>query len=88
MNNRKNLTILCVTMIFLLVVIMIFQFVTLAVATQKQETLIAEIAEMEQAIDDISDEIDYRETLLYIEKYARENLELYGDSDIIFVPNE
>ncbi|MFI3164420.1 MAG: septum formation initiator family protein [Bacillota bacterium] len=88
MNNRKNLTILCVTMIFLLVVIMIFQFVTLAVATQKQETLIAEIAEMEKAIDDISDEIDYRETLLYIEKYARENLELYGDNDIIFVPNE
>ncbi len=88
MNNRKNLTILCVTMIFLLAVIMIFQFVTLAVATQKQETLIAEIAEMEQAIDDISNEIDYRETLLYIEKYARENLELYGENDIIFVPNE
>ncbi len=75
-------------MIFLLAVIMIFQFVTLAVATQKQETLIAEIAEMEQAIDDISNEIDYRETLLYIEKYARENLELYGENDIIFVPNE
>lgn len=88
MNNRKNLTILCVTMIFLLVIIMIFQFVTLTVETQKQETLIAEIAEMEKAIDDIEDEIDYRETLLYIEKYARENLELYGDNDIIFVPNE
>lgn len=87
MNNRKNLTILCVTMIFLLTIIMIFQFVTLAVATKKQETLIADIASMEAAIENITSEIEYRETLLYIEKYARENLELFGDNDVIFVPN-
>ncbi len=74
-------------MIFLLTIIMIFQFVTLAVATKKQETLIADIASMEAAIENITSEIEYRETLLYIEKYARENLELFGDNDVIFVPN-
>ncbi len=87
MNSKKNITILCVTLIFLLVVIMIFQFLTLASQTKKQEQLLSDIASMEASIAEITDEIEYRETILYIEKYARENLELFGDDDVIFVPN-
>ncbi|MFI3167353.1 MAG: septum formation initiator family protein [Bacillota bacterium] len=87
MNSRKNITILCVTMIFLLVVIMIFQFVTMAVQSKNNEQLQADIASMEVAIQKMTDEIEYRETILYIEKYARENLDIYGENDVIFVPN-
>ncbi len=87
MNSRKNLTILCVTLIFLLAVVMIFQFISLGVATQKQEQLTADIASMKLAIENIDDEIEYRETILYIEKYARENLDLFGEDDVIFIPN-
>lgn len=87
MNSKKNITKLCVTMIFLLVIIMIVQFVNLAVQTQKQEQLISDIASMQSAIENITDEIEYRETILYIEKYARENLDLYGENDVIFIPN-
>ncbi len=87
MNSKRNLTILCVTLIFLLIVVVIFQFVTLAVETKKQEQLTYDIAKMQCSIDAISDEIEYRETILYIEKYARENLDLYGEGDVIFIPN-
>lgn len=88
MDKNKKFAVLAVAIIFLLLVVVIFQFITLASEVQKQATLEADIADMEAKIASMTEEISYRETLLYIEKYARENLELFGEDDIIFVPNE
>ncbi len=87
MNSRKSLTILIVTLIFFLTAFCILQFVSMGVETKKNEQLLAEISEMEAAIANISDEIEYRETLIYMEKYARETLDLFSEGDVVFVPN-
>ena len=86
-NSKKTMTIFFVTIAFVLVFVLVFQFASLAVASSKEAELKNQIVELEQSIVNISDEIEYRETLLYIEKYARENLDLYGENDIIFQPN-
>lgn len=83
---QRNLIILAVTVAFILVVTMILQFVVIGVETTKTKKLQEQVNSLNTNIENIQDEVDYRKTLMYIEKYAREQLNLYGEGDVIFVP--
>lgn len=89
MNKRKvyrNLVILAVTLAFILIFTMITQFVILSVESVKSEKLNSEIEKLNEQIEGINEEVEYKKTMMYIEKYAREKLDLYGDGDVIFIP--
>ncbi|MEG1804857.1 MAG: septum formation initiator family protein [Clostridia bacterium] len=82
----RSLVILAVTLAFILVVTMALQFVMIGVESAKTKKLTAELDSLNTNIQNIQDDVEYRKTMMYIEKYAREQLNLYGEGDVIFVP--
>lgn len=82
----RNLVILAVVVAFILVITLIIQFVMLGVTSSKNNELTKKVEALKGEITTIEDEIEYKKTLTYIEKYAREQLDLYGKGDIVFVP--
>lgn len=89
MNKRtlyRNLTILATCLAVILVVTLVVQFITLGIANKKTKELEQKVSFLEEEISSIGDEIEYKKSLMYIEKYAREKLGLYGEDDVIFVP--
>lgn len=84
----RSLVILAVTVAFILIATTIIQFVMIGVESAKTKTLQAKIDSINTSIENISDEVEYRKTMMYIEKYARDELNLYGEGDIVFVPKK
>ena len=82
----RNLVILAVVVAFILVITLVIQFVMMGVTSAKNNELINRVNNLKDDINSIEDEIEYKKTLTYIEKYAREQLDLYGQGDIVFVP--
>ena len=89
MNKRKlyrNITILATCLAVILVLTLVVQLITLGVANNKTKELEQRISNLQKDIDSINDEIEYKNSLMYVEKYAREQLGLHGSDDVIFVP--
>ncbi len=89
MNKRKlyrNVTILASCLAVILVLTLVVQLITLSVANAKTKELEEKVAFLEGEIESINDEIEYKNSLMFIEKYAREQLGLHGSDDVIFTP--
>lgn len=89
MNKRKlyrNVTILATCLAVILVLTLVVQLITLSVANAKTKELEEKAAFLAGEIESINDEIEYKNSLMFIEKYAREQLGLHGEDDIIFTP--
>lgn len=87
-KTKKNLIILAITFIFILVITLTVQFVMIGVETTKMHNLEEQKVKLGTQIENISDEVDYHKTMMYVEKYAREKLDLYGENDILFIPEQ
>ena len=83
---QRNLVVLAVALAFILVITMVIQFVMIGVESTRTKQLEAELAKLNTNVESIGDEVDYYKTMMYIEKCARENLDMYGEGDIIFKP--
>lgn len=89
MNKRKlyrNVTILASCLAVILVITLVVQVITLSVANGKTKELEEKVAFLTKEISALDDEIEYKNSLMYIEKYAREQLGLYGADDVVFIP--
>ncbi len=82
----KKITMLATVLLFVLVLVLLIQIVMISVEYGKQQKLNDEINSLQKEISSLEDSIDYKQSILYIEKYAREQLGLYSEDDIIFVP--
>ena len=90
-KNKKvyrNIVILCVALAFILVITAILQFVQLGVQTARNKTLLKEKQTLSKEVQSLNEEIEYKKSLPYIEKYVREQLDLFGSDDIVFVPTK
>ncbi len=83
---QRNLVVLAVALAFILVITMCIQFIMIGVESSKTNQLEDELANLNTNVETIGDEVDYYKTMMYIEKCARENLNMYGEGDIIFKP--
>lgn len=82
----RNIVILAVVVAFILVITLVIQVVAMGVSNKKNQELLQKIDSLKNEISSIEDDIEYKKTLMFIEKYAREQLNLYGEGDIVFVP--
>lgn len=90
MDKKKEqiqtiIVISCVIFAVLMLVAMIMNLVKLAGASSRKAALEQEIAYLNELIDSNGSEIDYRKTKEYIDKYARDYLDMVGKDEIVFV---
>ena len=87
MNQEKSIKLIsvcCAVLIFVLSLILIFQFVKIANLKKKEAKLQNGLANFEQQIFEYSNEKDYISSNIYLEEYAREVLGWGKDNEIIF----
>ena len=86
-NTIQILTVLAVILVVILLAVILLQTVQLRVIEEKRERLTAAISALEAETDSILSEIENRKTEAFVEKYARENLNMIKKGEIVFRPN-
>ncbi len=82
----QGIVVLAVTLAFCLILMTAMQFVSIGIEKTKQRKLETELALIQEKIENIEDAIAYRESMLYVEQYARDELGLSREDEIKFVP--
>ncbi|MCL2796712.1 MAG: septum formation initiator family protein [Firmicutes bacterium] len=75
----------CVIFAIFLLIGLIANVVSLVAKTNRIAKLQAQIDELDGIIERSNDEIEYRQTNEYVEKYAREYLEMKKTNEIAFI---
>ena len=84
----KLITILVVSIAFLLAIIVFFQFLRLGNLTSKKHSLEKSYSELEQSIETYSKELEYyQDREQYLKDYAHQYLNWSRDNEIIYSAN-
>ncbi len=79
----KLTTIVSVILIFIALVALIYNIIALTVDNGRKADLERQSAALQEQIDNLDDEIEYRNTKDFVERYARDRLNMkYPDEEI------
>ena len=93
MNNSKQkvikiVTVSAILLIFLLVISLIINLVKLSNSKAREARLQKEIAELDQKIAQNDNTIDELKSFDWVDKYAREHLDMKGRDEQAFTPKD
>lgn len=83
-TNAKIITVAAVIFAVLLVIAMIINLIKFANVTTKEQRLKKELARINSVIEQNQEEIDYKSTDDYVEKYVRDYLNMVGKNEKAF----
>lgn len=87
MSNSKAIkwiSVVTVVLIFILAIVLVFEFVKINELKNKEKLLLNSVSNMEQSIVDYTNANDYLNSSDYVEDYARENLGWGAENEIRF----
>jgi len=81
----QAITVTAVILLFFLIFVLIFQLLSISHRNNLNKKLETRIKELEKQQTELDDEISYRTSQWYVEKYARENLGLSKKGEKIYI---
>ena len=81
----QAVTVSAVILLFFLLIFLIFQLLSISHRKNLNKRLEAQIEQLEKQQVTLDDEISYRSSVWYVEKYARENLGLSKKGEKIYI---
>ena len=87
-KRGQLITVAAVCLLIIMLVALTINVVTIFRLKARQEELRKKLSELDLTAERIDNELESRSDKDYIEKYARENLELTEDGEIVYVPKK
>ena len=83
-NAIKWISIVCAVLIFVLTIVLIFEFVKINQLKRSEQSLLNSVQQLEKNIIDYTNTNNYLNSEEFVEDYARENLGWGKDGEIRF----
>jgi cell division protein FtsB len=87
-KRRQLITVAAVCLLIIMLIALTVNVITIFRLKARQEELRKRLNELSLTAERVDNELDSRSNKEYIEKYARENLKLTEDGEIVYVPQE
>ncbi|HEY8389621.1 MAG TPA: septum formation initiator family protein [Clostridia bacterium] len=87
-KKRQLITVAAVSLLVIMLIALTINIITIFRLKARQEELRKKLSELNLLSERIDNELASRLEKDYIEKYAREKLELTEDGEIVFVPKK
>jgi len=85
LEKKKIIAIAATILIGVLFVVLIYNFIMLGQLSSRRRALEQQLYQLEQILEGNRSEIDRRQTSEYIERFARQYLDMIRDGDSVFV---
>lgn len=85
-KKQQLITIAAVTLLAVMLIALLINCITIIRLKARQEDLRRQLSELNLMSEVVDDELAYRSNEEYLEKYAREKLEMTEDGEKVFLP--
>ena len=91
-DKQKKIARICtvtgVILVFIALVALIVNIITLSVKSAQKADLERRSAELQEQIDNLQDDLEYRNTKEFVERYARDHFNMIYPDEVVYEPTD